>query len=62
MFWSRFESFGVIKRLHFFFNDTATTETTPENIQTLCGNCHNFWHAALERAGLPISGRMPALF
>ena len=56
------EACGVTRRLHAHHVNGDITETTPENIQTLCGNCHNFWHAALERRGLPISGRMPALF
>lgn len=58
----RCEACGVTRRLHAHHVNGDITLTTSANVQTLCNNCHNFWHAALERRGLPISGRMPALF
>jgi hypothetical protein len=56
------EACGTKRRLHAHHVDGNQANNTSENIQTLCNNCHNFWHAALERAGLPTHGRMPRLF
>lgn len=56
------EACGVAKRLHAHHVDGDQANNAADDIQTLCNNCHNFWHAALERRGMPISGRMPRLF
>lgn len=32
-----------------------------ENLQTLCVNCHSFWHGMLERTGRQPTQRMPRL-
>lgn len=37
-------------------------DNRPENLQTLCVNCHSFWHAALKRSERPCGERMPNLF
>lgn len=33
----------------------------PTNVQTLCMQCHGFWHATAKRRGWAIAGRMPIL-
>ena len=41
--------------------DQDITNNAPENIQTLCKTCHDFWHATAKRLGRSIAGRMPSL-
>ena len=41
--------------------DQDKTNNTSENIQTLCKNCHDFWHSTAKRCGWVIAGRMPVL-
>lgn len=55
------EACGFTRKLHAHHVDGDETNNSPENIQTLCTHCHNFWHALLSRRGLPIGGRMPVL-
>ena len=55
------ESCGLEHRLHVHHVNGEITDLRMENLQTLCTHCHNFWHAMLERRGLPIAGRMPPL-
>ena len=42
--------------------DQDKANNTPENVQTLCKHCHDFWHATQKRRGRLIAGRMPRLF
>lgn len=41
--------------------DQDKTNNAPENIQTLCKFCHDFWHSTARRIGLEVAGRMPCL-
>lgn len=41
--------------------DQDITNNEPENIQTLCKTCHDFWHSTAKRLGRVIAGRMPSL-
>src|SRR5574343_452678 len=54
------ECCGDSRYLHAHHIDNDWTNNTPENIQTLCIFCHQFWHATLMRRGnKPASVRMP---
>lgn len=55
------EACGYTKTLHAHHIDQDKTNNSPENIQTLCKHCHNFWHTAQKRMGKEIAGRMPSL-
>ena len=55
------EACGYTKSLHAHHVDQDKTNSEPENIQTLCKHCHNFWHTAQKRMGKEIAGRMPSL-
>lgn len=55
------ETCGWTKSLHVHHCDGIPANNDRANLQTLCTHCHNFWHALLDRHGLPIAGRMPAL-
>jgi len=55
------EACGWTKSLHVHHVNGDRTDERLENFQTLCTHCHNYWHALLNRHGLPIAGRMPAL-
>ena len=41
--------------------DENPMNNDPVNLQTLCGNCHSFWHAALRRTSTPKGKPMPRL-
>lgn len=41
--------------------DQNRKNNEPENIQTLCKTCHDFWHSLARRIGRKIAGRMPVL-
>src|SRR5580704_9617442 len=41
--------------------DQDPANNAPENVQTLCKQCHDFWHSTQKRRGWPIAGRMPGL-
>ncbi len=41
--------------------DQDKTNNAPENIQTLCKWCHNFWHATQKRRGWLVAGKMAYL-
>ena len=56
------EACGSTKMLHAHHTDGNPENNDPTNIQTLCTNCHGFWHNSLARAGRPIAGRMPMLW
>ena len=55
------EACGQKDRLHAHHVNGDHDNWSAENIQTLCTYCHGFWHWMLERRGLPIAHRMPAL-
>lgn len=55
------EACGYTLNLHAHHKDGDMTNNAPENIQTLCTYCHNFWHALLDRL-LKSSQAMPVLF
>jgi hypothetical protein len=56
------EACGRTKALHVHHVNGEPSDNELVNLQTLCTHCHNFWHATLDRLGLPIAGRMPSLF
>ncbi len=41
--------------------DQDISNNPPQNIQTLCKHCHDFWHSTAKRLGYAIAGRMPQL-
>ena len=55
------EACGANVRLIAHHVDQDKSHNTPENIQTLCKWCHDFWHSTAKRRGLLIAGRMPVL-
>jgi hypothetical protein len=55
------EACGYTLDLHAHHKDGNIANNAPENIQTLCTYCHNFWHALLDRLLKP-SLPMPRLF
>lgn len=55
------EACGYQKALQAHHIDQDKTNNEPENIQTLCKHCHDFWHTAAKRNGIQIAGRMPSL-
>lgn len=55
------EACGYTKALHAHHIDQDKANNEPENIQTLCKHCHNFWHTAQKRMNKEIAGRMPSL-
>lgn len=55
------EACGATASLHAHHIDQDPANNEPENIQTLCKQCHDFWHSTQKRRGWPIAGRMPAL-
>lgn len=55
------EACGATTSLHAHHVDQNPANNTPENVQTLCKRCHDFWHATQKRRGWLIAGRMPAL-
>src|SRR5690606_36167663 len=55
------EACGWTKYLHVHHINEDWTDNRPENLQTLCRNCHKFWHAIHTRRGLRTSRAMPSL-
>ena len=55
------EACGHGQSLHVHHIDQDQTNNRPENLQTLCKHCHNFWHTAAKRRGLAVAGKMPSL-
>lgn len=55
------ESCGATKRLHTHHIDGNERNNSPDNIQTLCGSCHNSHHHRARRAGLTVAGRLGCL-
>lgn len=55
------EACGEIRRLHVHHCDQNQANNEPDNLQTLCQFCHDFWHATAKRLGRSIAGRMPSL-
>ena len=56
------EACDTTRQLHAHHVDQDKANNTPENIQTLCKFCHDFWHSTARRLGLLIAGRMPHLY
>lgn len=54
------EACGYTQNLHAHHIDRDSFNNQPENIQTLCKECHLFWHRAMVRAGVD-KIRMPRL-
>jgi hypothetical protein len=49
-----------IENLHAHHSDENRQNNSSENIQTLCGSCHSWWHHEVKRLGIPISGKCPS--
>lgn len=55
------EGCGYKKKLVVHHCDQNQKNNDPKNLQTLCGHCHDFWHATAKRLGRVVAGRMPCL-
>lgn len=55
------ESCGSTVRLQAHHINQNIKDNRPENIQTLCKPCHDFWHSTAKRRGWSIAGRMGSL-
>ena len=55
------EACGERRQLNAHHVDQDNRNNQPENIQTLCKWCHNFFHATAKRRGLARAGRMVSL-
>ena len=55
------ECCGTTARLHAHHVNENWTDNRPENVQTLCVFCHQFWHATHRRLGLTPTRPMPPL-
>ena len=55
------EACGYEKRLQAHHIDQDNTNNDPQNIQTLCKHCHDFWHTTQKRNGKEVAGKMPCL-
>lgn len=55
------EACGETRRLVVHHVDQDRRNNAPENLQTLCAWCHDFWHSAADRVGRKVAGRMPCL-
>lgn len=55
------EACGYEKKLQAHHIDQDKTNNDPDNIQTLCKHCHDFWHTMAKRIGKEVAGRMPPL-
>lgn len=53
------ERCGLTEKLQAHHSDHDRSNNTSENIQTLCGYCHAWWHHETRRLGRTISGRAP---
>lgn len=55
------EACGGLVKLQAHHIDQDRTNNAPENIQTLCKFCHDFWHSTARRIGRAVAGKMPPL-
>lgn len=55
------ECCGSVKLLHVHHINEDWSDNRPENTQTLCVFCHQFWHATHRRAGVKPSTAMPPM-
>lgn len=55
------EACGAGRVLEAHHVNQRKADNRPQNIQTLCKPCHNFWHATAKRIGRRIAGKMPCL-
>lgn len=55
------EACGFTKRLHVHHCDQNPANNDPNNLQTLCQHCHDFWHTTAKRLGRQVASRMPCL-
>ncbi len=55
------EACGSVRLLEAHHVDQDKANNQPENIQTLCSPCHDFWHATAKRIGRAVAGKMPPL-
>ena len=55
------EACGHPYRLQAHHINQDIRDNRPENIQTLCKHCHDFWHTTAKRRGKTVAGRMPCL-
>ncbi|MCC6475149.1 MAG: HNH endonuclease [Burkholderiales bacterium] len=55
------EACGYARALQAHHIDQDNSNNEPENIQTLCKHCHDFWHTTAKRIGKMVAGRMPRL-
>ncbi len=55
------ECCGTSERLHAHHVNQDWTDNRPENVQTLCVFCHQFWHATHKRLGVEPTKPMPPL-
>lgn len=55
------EACGNARSLEAHHIDQDKKNNDPENIQTLCSPCHDFWHALAKRIGRQVAGKMPSL-
>lgn len=56
------EACGHPRSLEAHHIDQDATNNQPENVQTLCKCCHDFWHATAKRRGKATAGKMPPLY
>jgi hypothetical protein len=56
------EACGVVTECDVHHIDGDPMNNVDGNLQSLCPNCHAFWHAALKRSGRLPKERMPRLF
>jgi hypothetical protein len=55
------EACGTMSSLHAHHINQIKSDNSPNNIQTLCKHCHDYWHSTQRRLGWPIAGSMPSL-
>lgn len=55
------EACGYPRALQAHHLNQDIRDNMPENIQTLCKHCHDFWHTTAKRRGWTVAGRMPHL-
>ncbi len=57
----RCSSCGTRRELVVHHVNAIPQDNRPENLQTLCVNCHSFWHGLLKRIGQQPTTPMPPL-
>ncbi len=55
------EACGSVRLRQAHHVDQVNANNEPQNIQTLCKFCHDFWHTTARRIGREVAGRMPCL-